>query len=823
MTAPNRETGLLPVSHLVATMYRKSMRGAIRRQSLAQKRSRERRPTPRRGRSSSRAVIGVFAAQLDDAYQIAVWQGIEARAHERGVGVVCFLGHRIGSPIESEAAANAAFGIAGPKSIDGLIIVSSVIATFLDPDELQSLFASRRSMAQVSVGLRVRGVSSVTVDGSEAVAALIEHLVQHHGRKRFALIGGPAGHAEAEQRLQAFHAALDKAGIPFDPRLATEGNFLRPSGEEAAAKLLAAGHRFDALVCMNDGMALGAMDVLRKAGVRIPEDVSLVGFDGIEQGKVVTPPLTTVKQPLAELGVAAADLLLDVMETGATHNRVLGCTPVIRQSCGCPPVPGYDSGIRKVPAYATEGERTAISDLITCAGEPTGDGFVARLNSALSQTILAGGRPGAWREYLSVIRSSVAVSEDLFESALVMVGEAETRLQAARRVAAEERLATLRPISSSLAGAFEVPLMLSRLEAGLARLGIEGCYLALFEAETQQRWSRLVMTPRTPNALAKSVPTRGIRFLTERLLPPGVGTGWRKAVWVLEPLVFQTEPLGYILLPLDNPEPAVYDTLRQQLSSAIKGALLLDQVRSHERGLEAEVARRTEELTRANEELTREIERRKSLEKEVLEISNRTMQRIGQDLHDDLCQHLAGIAMYASVLRGGLSSEDPAAVSSIEQIGNLLADSIARAKQIARGLYPAGLEERGLAAAVEELVETARRSYPASIDFRVSPDFRLTDTDRALQVYRILQEALTNALKHSGSDRIEVRLFREQSTILAEVTDYGSGLPHHVTGDGMGLRIMRYRAATTGAELSIERLSPGTRVSCRVPAGEREP
>jgi signal transduction histidine kinase len=240
------------------------------------------------------------------------------------------------------------------------------------------------------------------------------------------------------------------------------------------------------------------------------------------------------------------------------------------------------------------------------------------------------------------------------------------------------------------------------------------------------------------------------------------------------------------------------------------------------------VARRTAELTRANSELTREVERRMRLEREVTEISNRTMQRIGQDLHDDLCQHLAGIAMYASVLRSGLPASNTAAVASIEQIGNLLADSIAHAKQIARGLYPAGLEERGLAAAVEELVETARRRYPASIDLRVSPDFRLTDTDRALQVYRILQEALANALTHSGSERIEIRLYRQAQdpgpngsderapAIVAEVTDYGPGLPSQITGDGMGLRIMRYRAATAGADLRIERLSPGTRVSCRI-------
>ncbi len=776
-----------------------------------------------RRRSSARPVIGVFAAQLDDAYQTAVWQGIETRARQRGVGVVCFLGHRIGSPIESEAAANAAFGIADRRSIDGLIVVSSVIATFLDAEGLRRVFASRRDMPQVSVGLRVPGVSSVVVDGTNGVAQLVEHLIRVHGRKRFALIQGPAGHAEAEQRLKAFSAALAEAGISFEGELDATGSFLRDSGEQAAARLLSSRRPFDALVCMNDSMALGAMEILRKAGIRVPEDVSVVGFDGIEEGETVSPPLTTVLQPLGQLGAAAADVLLDLMETGKSQDRVLGCTPVIRQSCGCPPRRGYDPGLHEVPADATPAQQAAISDLMECAGKADANGFIARLSSALSETVLAGGDPGAWRQYISVIRRSQALPEDLFEFAMVVVGKAETRLQAARRVAAEERLATLRSISSSLAGAFEMPLMLSRLDSGLERLGIGGCYLALFETGKDAGWSRLVMAPRG-SPPAGALPARGIRFRTERLLPPRAGVAWRDAVWVLEPLVFQTEPLGYILLPLSVPQPAVYDTLRQQVSSALKGALLLDQVRSHERRLEAEVDRRTEELTQANSELTSEIERRMRLENEVLEISNRTMQRIGQDLHDDLCQHLAGIAMYASVLRGGLSSVDSAAVASIEQIGNLLADSIARAKQIARGLYPAGLEEHGLAAAVEELVEAARRSHTASIDLRVSPEFRLTDTDRALQVYRILQEALSNALKHSGSDRIEVRLGGEDGwprVLIAEVTDYGKGLPQRVTGDGMGLRIMRYRAATAGAELQIERLSPGTRVSCRIGAGEK--
>ncbi len=778
-------------------------------------------------------MIGVFTAQLDDAYQLAVWRGIERQLRERGVGAICFLGKQIDSPVSQDATANVAFRLADGHNFDGFILVTTAIATYLDPARIAQLFASRRGIPQVSVGLSVPGIPSVTVEGSEGVAEVVHHLVRDHGHRRFAFIMGPQGHSEAEERSRAFHLALEEDGVQFDETLAFQGDFKKESGAEAARRLLGRGRPMDALVCANDRMALGAIGVLREAGIRIPEDVAVVGFDGIEEVKYLTPPLTTVEQPLEDLGALAVDSLLSLMDGGKPVERVLSCKPVFRQSCGCAPGRGYDAELAEIPPRAGAEERSAIQDLMERASRGDTKGFIARLNSALADTSLKGGSLGDWNDFLSVISNGVSpqrMPSSLIEFARVLVGEAESRFQAARRVAAEQRYSTLRAVSASLAAAFEMPAMLQRLEGGLSALGIDSCYLVLFDEEySVTGGGRLVMARQdgTPYAL----PSGGIPFKAVRLLPPHLKTSWERRQWVLEPLIFQNEPLGYLLLPGDVEEPAVYDTLREELANALKGSLLFDQVRSHERRLEAEVARRTAELTRMNDELTREVERRRRLEKEVIEISNRTMQRIGQDLHDDLCQHLAGIAMLAKVLRGGVSASGPAAVDSIDKISDLLSDSISRAKQIARGLYPAGLEEHGLAAAVEELVESARRNYPVTIEFRASPDFSLPDTDRALQVYRIVQEALANALKHAGSDRIEVLLSRDEprrrsdperaSALVAEVTDYGAGLPSATPG-GMGLRIMRYRAETAGAELRIERLDPGTRVSCRIPSARGE-
>ena len=297
------------------------------------------------------------------------------------------------------------------------------------------------------------------------------------------------------------------------------------------------------------------MDVLRKAGMRIPQDVAVVGFDGIEEGSTVTPPLTTVVQPLGELGAAAVDSLLTLMETGTAKDLALACAPLVRQSCGCAPRRSYDAGRAGVPAEATAAQRAAVRELIACASSPDPDCFISRLNTALAETILAGGQPGVWRDYLFVVRSAAPVEEGLFQFALVIVGEAESRLQAARRVAAEERLATLRAISSSLAGAFDLPLMLSRLETGLQRLGIGGCYLALFEAGGQG-WSRLVMVPRgSPGSAAPGLPARGMRFRTRTSCLRGwmrLG-GTRCGCW--SPWSFRPSPWDSSSFPSACPSP----------------------------------------------------------------------------------------------------------------------------------------------------------------------------------------------------------------------------------------------------------------------------
>jgi signal transduction histidine kinase len=426
---------------------------------------------------------------------------------------------------------------------------------------------------------------------------------------------------------------------------------------------------------------------------------------------------------------------------------------------------------------------------------------------------MAGGRAGGGPEALRLT---------WLDQALARLAEAGRRLEAERSGRAAERRKAVGRMSLDLLGQFSLDALVRKWEASSRAMGIPKRYLVLFEGSADPgAWA-----PPARSRLVESSPANGglveLRFPTERLVPDEIRLRRESPAWIVEPLAYQDEALGYLLFEGGGEDAEAYETLREIMSSAIKGALLLREIRDSERDLERQVYFRTVELQEANRGLLAQIDHRKELEREVQEVSNRTMQAIGQDLHDDLCPHLVGISMLASVLEEGLASAGSASVESAREIHELLRSAIDRSRQFARTLYPPRLAEEGIASALEDLVETQERSAGGvSISLQTEGDCRIGDVDRSLNLFRIMQEALTNALRHSGSDDVIVRLVRREGSLLAEVRDFGRGMPGSAPrgaggerGRGMGLKIMRYRAEAIGARLEVCNLDPGMRISC---------
>jgi signal transduction histidine kinase len=216
---------------------------------------------------------------------------------------------------------------------------------------------------------------------------------------------------------------------------------------------------------------------------------------------------------------------------------------------------------------------------------------------------------------------------------------------------------------------------------------------------------------------------------------------------------------------------------------------------------------------------------RRQLEREVLEVSNREQQRIGNDLHDGLGQELTGIALLLRGLENRAEREAPALSQSIEEVALLVNDAIFTTRALARGLSPVTFDRGGLALALEGLA--LRLSAMFHIDVRCEADVALErglESVNALHLYRIAQEAVTNAAQHGAAGLVQITLRVDGERGLLRIEDNGNGFnPAMHQSKGLGLRIMHYRAQMMAGSLRIESTrARGTMVSCWFPRASHD-
>jgi len=201
----------------------------------------------------------------------------------------------------------------------------------------------------------------------------------------------------------------------------------------------------------------------------------------------------------------------------------------------------------------------------------------------------------------------------------------------------------------------------------------------------------------------------------------------------------------------------------------------------------------------------RDITERKRLEQEILDVSGRERRTIGRDLHDGLGQELTGVALMLRGLATRISERCPDVVDNVNEIVGHVNQSIETARSLARGLLPVQTETGGLTYALQALAARSRDLYGLEVNFRadVWPGFAPSETN-ASHLYRIAQEALTNAARHGRATLVDISLLARQSGFSLRITDNGVGLkPAVPSSAGMGLKIMKYRADMIGAKFEI--------------------
>lgn len=214
--------------------------------------------------------------------------------------------------------------------------------------------------------------------------------------------------------------------------------------------------------------------------------------------------------------------------------------------------------------------------------------------------------------------------------------------------------------------------------------------------------------------------------------------------------------------------------------------------------------------------LVRDVTDRQTLENEMIENSHRVQLRIGQDLHDSLGQHLTGISFLSRALEKKLSAQARPEAEDAAEVSRLVLEAISQTRQLARGLFPAELENRGLLPALRELAANVEEACGIVCRLECSgPDIPVAP-ETAMHLYRLAQEAINNAVKHGKARRVTLRLLRRGECITLCIEDDGVGLPaNRPVGRGLGLRIMNYRAQKIGGQFDLRSNERGgTTVSC---------
>jgi len=232
------------------------------------------------------------------------------------------------------------------------------------------------------------------------------------------------------------------------------------------------------------------------------------------------------------------------------------------------------------------------------------------------------------------------------------------------------------------------------------------------------------------------------------------------------------------------------------------------------RTLVRELDRRVQERTAA---LQREVAERRRLDQEMARVADRERRRLGQDLHDRLGQHFTGTALAAQVLKEKLAVRSAPEVAEADKLVRYIEDGIDLTRNLARGFFSPELEADGLVMALQGLAENVTERFSINCVFDGEDSVPIQDSTVATQLYRIAQEAVTNAVKHAVATRINIHLVKYGSEVTLAVTDDGIGFSDKPPTEGLGLHLMRHGAELIGATVDVRRNDVGgTIATCKL-------
>ncbi|MDR0449741.1 MAG: helix-turn-helix domain-containing protein, partial [Treponema sp.] len=526
---------------------------------------------------SGRKRIGLALASIHKGSARNVWSTF-AREAAGEANLFIFPGGMLNSLPDLEYLRNPIYSLLNPRNLDGLVVWSSSIGDTVSPGEFLDFHRSFESLPYVTIAHKIPGRPCVKFDAYRGMKDLVNHYTAFHGARKIAFLRGPLGHLSSQERFQGYRDALSGAGIPYDENLVSDPAGWT-EGAAACAQLVVArrllpGRDFDTLIGSSDLMILPAVQYISRLGYQVPADYRAGGFNDTIEGRVLSPPLTTVHLPYAGLAGESFRILRELFSAGFqdeggredSRDTDLSCTVIIRGSCGCP--------ARNFPALE-EGEIDRISaPLIRALEENPGPAFFDLFQKNFAAFLDSGGEAGAFLEAVRRIRQSAGAgphaSAGLADGLFGIVAQTQEHSYTYSRYQLEKRHSALNSLKCELLGTRDRRALIESLARHLPGIGILTAAVVLSQ---DHRMSECVGSF-SPEGIAAG---DGRRFPAERLLPPELDGQYSRGSFLVQPLFIENRFLGHFVHNVPFHDGVILEELRSTVSNALKGIFLFEE------------------------------------------------------------------------------------------------------------------------------------------------------------------------------------------------------------------------------------------------------
>ncbi|MDA3851127.1 MAG: diguanylate cyclase [Spirochaetaceae bacterium] len=755
--------------------------------------------------------IGVILDQLDSPFVTHIWHAVSAEAKRHGHNLILFQGQQLDRPYRYTKEENIIYNLVSESSVDGIILSTGTVQPFTGIG-FEEFLNQYKQIPLISISISLDNIPSVIIDNKMGMAQGIRHLIEHHGYRKIAFVKGIKYNEEALNRYEAYEEVLKEFDIPINPQYIVQGDF-RPQSGIRAVELFKERNSLDmeAIVCANDDMAISLIGSLNKEGLKIPNDIAVLGFDDKPGVEFLKPPMSTINQPIAIMVNKAYSVLMEIIqgkEVELIHR--IPAQLVTRESCGCLPSliqnwivkekskPGEEKSLE----YRVEhglgfplNLKDIILDIIAKLkksidlknpGKEDYSNFIQTLNFYASRSILEVRDDLNWSELLSELlkesnekltsKDDKEVLEDVFSLAHGLITNIHKRLEVLSKYSKSNKDDFHREFKQDLNFVNTIDQCTHALKSHFERIGLDYGFLVLYDGKPNKKkmyhWdipreSSLVFQHSLGSQRFKNLP---ISFSTEELLPQEYWDQEEPFQLSVTCLYHKDDQFGYLLQGLNLLDDDYYVTSQEYLSYTLSFVYLWQDRQKLEQDIQATL----DELTLSNKKLT-----------ELDDMKNDLIANITHDFRSPL----SIIQNNADIVKKYIDLGDKESV--LKRVDSIYSASSKLKSAIDRLLDLAKMDSQGLKLKIQrtkpkqylsQLVDFYRSSVMSSkiMILESLPLFEIedfyTDMDK---LEEILSNIISNAVKYINAD---------QGEIIISLDDKGDTLEISIKDNGIGIK-----------------------------------